>query len=65
MHDFGIVIVSWNTRDLLRTCLHTVLASEGVTFRVVVVDNHSPDGSADMVRDEFPQVELIAGGLDI
>ncbi len=60
MHDLGIVIVSWNTRDLLRTCLHTVFASEGVTFRVVVVDNNSPDGSADMVRDEFPQVNLIA-----
>lgn len=60
MHDLGIVIVSWNTRDLLRTCLQTVFASEGVTFRVVVVDNHSPDGSADMVRDEFPQVDVIA-----
>jgi hypothetical protein len=60
MTDLGVVIVNWNTRDLLRKCLETVMASEGLTFRVVVVDNASPDGSASMVRDEFPQVELIA-----
>jgi N-acetylglucosaminyl-diphospho-decaprenol L-rhamnosyltransferase len=61
MTDLGIVIVSWNTRDLLRDCLRSVFASEGVSFDVVVVDNASADGSADMVRDEFPQAILIAG----
>lgn len=61
MLDMGIVIVNWNTRDLLRRCLQTVLASEGdFRFQVVVVDNASPDGSADMVRTEFPSVTLIA-----
>lgn len=61
MLDLGIVIVNWNTVDLLRKCLQTVFASEGdFTFQVVVVDNASSDGSPDMVRDEFPQVELIA-----
>lgn len=57
--DLGIVILNWNTRDLLRQCLRTVFASQGVTFRVVVVDNASTDGSAAMVRAEFPQAELI------
>ncbi len=60
MQDLGIVIVNWNTRDLLRRCLQTTLASEGVDFRVVVVDNASADGSPAMVRREFPGVELIA-----
>lgn len=61
MLDLGIVIVSWNTRDLLRDCLRSVFAStSGVTFKVVVVDNNSPDDSAQMVRDEFPDVHLIA-----
>lgn len=60
MFDVGIVILNWNTRDLLRRCLTTVLASEGAfTFRVIVVDNQSTDGSADMVRAEFPTVEVI------
>ncbi|MDX2141107.1 MAG: glycosyltransferase family 2 protein [Chloroflexota bacterium] len=61
MVDLGIVIVNWNTRDLLRTCLQTVYASTGAfSYRVVVVDNASPDGSADMVAREFPQAHLIA-----
>lgn len=61
MHDLGIVIVSWNTRDLLRECLRSLFASTGdITYRVVVVDNASVDGSAQMVRDEFPAVHVIA-----
>jgi GT2 family glycosyltransferase len=61
MLDLGIVIVNWNTKDLLRRCLQTVLASTGsLTFKVVVVDNASTDGSPDMVRAEFPSVEVIA-----
>ncbi len=58
--DLGIVILEWNTRDLLKRCLETVYASEGdFTFRVVVVDNASTDGSAEMVRRDFPQAQLI------
>lgn len=61
MHDLGIVIVNWNTRDLLDKCLQTVFASQGnVSYRVVVVDNASSDGSADRVRERYSQVELIA-----
>ncbi|MCY4146361.1 MAG: glycosyltransferase family 2 protein [Chloroflexi bacterium] len=61
MRDIGIVIVNWNTCALLRRCLETVFASQGdLRMRVVVVDNGSGDGSADMVADCFPQVDLIA-----
>ncbi len=60
MIDLGIVIVNWNTRDLLYNCLKTVFASEDdFTMRVVVVDNASTDDSAAMVREHFPQAELI------
>ncbi len=59
--DVGIVIVNWNTRDLLRDCLKSVEASDPVVqWRVIVVDNASGDGSADMVKAEFPRIELIA-----
>ena len=65
MTDLGIVIVNWNTRDLLRDCLRSIAASEGgVTLRVVVVDNASSDDSAAMVRDEFPDVTLIASSTN-
>ncbi len=60
MTDLGIVIVNWNTRDLLRACLRTVQASTGVQALTCVVDNASSDGSADMVRAEFPWVRLMA-----
>lgn len=63
--DLGIVVVNWNTRDLLRKCLQTVYASTGVTFSVVLVDNASTDGSADMVRAEFPQALLIEPGANL
>jgi N-acetylglucosaminyl-diphospho-decaprenol L-rhamnosyltransferase len=61
--DIGIVIVNYNTRELLKRCLESVLSSErshGVpSLRVVVVDNDSSDGSAEMVATTFPEVALI------
>jgi hypothetical protein len=57
--DVGIVIVNYNTRQLLQRCLESVYASTGVTTRVCVVDNASQDGSAEMVASEFPQAHLI------
>ncbi len=64
-YDLGIVIVNYNTRDLLRRCLETVFASEGVSFRLCVVDNASTDGSAAMVARDFPQVHLIANEVNL
>ncbi|MBE2269019.1 MAG: glycosyltransferase family 2 protein [Anaerolinea sp.] len=63
--DLGIVILNWNTRDLLRRCLETVYASTGdFTYQVVVVDNASTDDSAAMVRAHFPQATLIASATN-
>ncbi len=60
MLDLGIVILNWNTRDLLRECLQSVYGSQGdAAYRVCVVDNASADGSAAMVRAEFPQALVI------
>lgn len=58
--DVGVVIVNYNTRELLRRCLESVYRSEGVTFCVYVVDNASQDGSAAMVAEAFPQAHLMA-----
>jgi len=59
MLDLAIVIVNYNVCDLLRDCLTSVYASTGLNFAVCVVDNASPDDSADMVAREFPQAQLI------
>lgn len=66
MLDLGIVVVSYNTRDLLRDCLHSVYASEtNLAFELCVVDNASGDGSATMVAEEFPQAALIANDRNV
>lgn len=56
----SIVIVNWNTRNLLRNCLKSVQEETNVSHEVWVVDNGSTDGSPEMVRNEFPDVHLIA-----
>lgn len=62
----SIVIVNWNTRDLLRACLtSTALISAELEPEVIVVDNASTDSSAEMVRAEFPQVRLIEPGANL
>lgn len=59
--DLAIVIVNYNVQKLLRRCLQSLFASElNQTFTVCVVDNHSKDNSVEMVRQEFPQVLVIA-----
>ncbi|MEA2482886.1 MAG: hypothetical protein QOC55_833 [Thermoleophilaceae bacterium] len=57
----AVAVVSWNTRDLLRRCLESFRPhAESGRAQVWVVDNASEDGSAAMVREEFPWVELVA-----
>ena len=59
--DVSIVIVSWNSRDVLRNCLRSILdQTSEISFEIFVVDNASQDGSALMVRSEFPNVKLLA-----
>ena len=60
--DVVAVVVNWNTADLLQACLESLAADapHGVVREVVVVDNGSEDGSADLVRRRWPDVHLIA-----
>ncbi len=64
--DVSVVIVSFNTRDLLRECLHA-LAREagGVTYETLVVDSASRDGSAEMIECEFPDVRLFRSTVNL
>lgn len=58
--DLGIVILNYNTRDLLRDCLHSLQAARDVALEAIVVDNASRDGSVEMLRAEFPKTRVIA-----
>jgi hypothetical protein len=58
----SVIIVSFNTREILRACLSRLFeVCEGVILEVIVVDNASRDASADMVESDFPEVRLIRG----
>ncbi len=60
MIRLSIIIVSWNTRELLGSCLSSITRnSPPFPFEVIVVDNASNDGSPELVRREFPAVRLI------
>lgn len=56
----SIIIVNWNTRELLRRCLESVQAETTVRHEVFVVDNASCDGSPEMVASDFPEVHLLS-----
>jgi GT2 family glycosyltransferase/glycosyltransferase involved in cell wall biosynthesis len=57
--EVSVVIVSYNTRELLERCLNALELQEGVGFETIVVDNASSDGSADMVRRRFADAHVI------
>ncbi|MBW8042190.1 MAG: glycosyltransferase family 2 protein [Planctomycetes bacterium] len=58
--NVSIIIVNWNTCEILSDCLVSVYKqTESVEFDVIVIDNHSTDGSVEMIKNKFPQVRLI------
>ena len=64
--DLSIVVVSYNTREVLRRCLELVRAgSRGLDVELIVVDNASTDRSAEMVAECFPEATLIANQRNV
>lgn len=59
--DLSIIIVSFNTKELLKKCLTSIFKFlKNVNFEVIVVDNASADGSVEMVSKKFPQIKLLS-----
>ncbi len=54
------VVVTYNRKNLLRVCLHSVLAQTRPLDHILVVDNLSTDGTLDLLRTEFPQLQVLA-----
>jgi hypothetical protein len=68
MNDINvtIVIVNWNSKDMLRDCLSSIIKHNNVdSIRIVVIDNDSSDSSAEMVKNSFPFVKIINSGGNI
>lgn len=66
--DLSVIVVNWNVRDLLRDCLRSLYDEMLVppdAWELIVVDNDSRDGSAEMVRKEFPEAVLMANDQNL
>jgi GT2 family glycosyltransferase len=64
--NMSIIIVSFNTREVLRGCLSSLQQQQDVgAMQVIVVDNASRDGSADMVARDFPHCHLVRSEVNL
>jgi len=64
--EASVVVVSYNTRELLAECLQAVRTeSTATTVELWVVDNASTDGSAELVEEKFPEVRLIRNARNV
>ena len=61
----SIIIVNWNTRELTRACVESVIAETTVPFEIILVDNDSSDGSSEALRAAFPQITVIDAGENL
>ena len=55
-----ILILNWNGKDLLKSCIDSVIAIDYPNFSVMVIDNGSSDGSLDMITDNYSDVEILS-----
>lgn len=59
--DLSIIIISYNTKQLTIDCIKSVLdQTRKTSYELIIIDNQSPDGSAEAIRKEFPDINLIA-----
>jgi len=60
MKELSIIIISFNTRSILKDCLNSVFQHlHGIEFETIVIDNASTDGSCEMIETKFPKVKLV------
>ncbi|GAB1419958.1 glycosyltransferase family 2 protein [Anaerolineales bacterium] len=61
--DLAVIIITWNARDFIAgalTSLQTDLSTSGLDAQLIVLDNASQDGTADLIKQQFPDVTLLA-----
>lgn len=64
--DVSIIIVNYNTKELIRNCLLSIYEqTKDIIFEIIVSDNGSTDGSIEMIKTDFPQVILIENNVNL
>ncbi|MBU1012889.1 MAG: glycosyltransferase family 2 protein [Bacteroidetes bacterium] len=62
----SIVIVNYNVKHFFRQCLNSViLAAKTLSYEIICIDNHSVDGSSEMISKDFPQIKLIKNDINL
>ena len=64
--DISIIIVNYNTKDLIRNCINSIYEhTKDINFEIIVSDNGSNDGSVKMLKADFPNVVLIENNANL
>ena len=64
--DVAIIIVTYNSAGFITECLNSVIAArKEINQQIIVVDNDSPDGTAALIRERFPMVQLVEPGANL
>jgi GT2 family glycosyltransferase len=61
----SVVILNYNGRKFIETCIDSVLAQDYPDIEIIVVDNGSEDGSNDVIRQRYPQVRIVETGKNL
>jgi GT2 family glycosyltransferase len=60
-----IVVLNWNTYEMTKECIQSLLAMDGDSFEILIIDNGSQDGSVEYLRQAFPKIALIANARNL
>lgn len=64
--DLSIIIVNWNSKDYLRKCIASILATtKGIDYEIIVIDSASFDGCREMLNQYYPQVRFVQSEKNI
>jgi len=64
--DVSLLIVNYNTRELLRQCLASIIKETiNISYEIIVIDNDSSDGSLKMIKTDFPEVKIIKSNINL
>ncbi|MCX8031546.1 MAG: glycosyltransferase family 2 protein [Thermodesulfovibrionales bacterium] len=64
--DLSVIIINWNTRDLLINCVKSIYkTTKGISYEIIVVDNGSSDGSVKALKEQFPEVMVIENNSNL
>jgi len=64
--ELSIIFVNWNSVNYLRECIDSIYEhTQGIAFEIIVVDNASPEGGVDALKQQFPEIVLIKSGKNL